>query len=238
MSHDGEAGERQAVYVMVEAVESVPCEGCIRTTRRELLRGEHLSIDQLTIMGQGEAEDYGPSPTGRLWYVVEGEAALREKAEGPPVSMGSLIVVPAGFHWGPELYILSDRLTVLDIAPRARNRETGLSPAEPASVVRVVRPEDVPPYRPAGHFETTNRCLYIDEAVEVIEGTIEAGGGAQRHFHRDHEQVLYILETPSPMLIYYPKGTPHGTPGGVSSRLKLLVIYSPPLGESQNTMME
>jgi quercetin dioxygenase-like cupin family protein len=65
--------------------------------------------------------------------------------------------------------------------------------------------------------------------MEIIEGCIESGGGAERHLHREHEQMLYVLESNNPLLIYYPKGTPHGTQGGMSERLKLLVIYSPPL---------
>lgn len=229
--------ESKPVYVSVDAVESVPLEGCSRTSRRELLQGENLLIGQVTIVGEGQAEDYGESPNGRLWYVLEGEAALRGEAGDTPVSPGSLIVVPPGTWWGPDLHLLSGRLTVLDVAARAGGREAVSPPvAQPPSSVRVVRAEDVPPYEPAGHFNTTNRCLYMDEAVEIIEGTIEAGGGAQRHLHREHEQALYLLETSNPLLIYYPRGTPHGTEGGVSSRLRLLVIYSPPLGESQDAL--
>lgn len=239
MAPDIQEMEGKPIYVSVDAVESVPLEGCSRTSRRELLQGENLLIGQVTISGEGRAEDYGASPAGRLWYVLEGEAALRGEAGEVRLSPGYLIVVPPGTRWGPDLHLLSGRLSVLDIAARAGGREAVPPPGERSlSSVRVVRAEDVPPYEPAGHFHTTNRCLYMDERVEIIEGTIEAGGGARRHLHKNHEQALYLLESSNPLLIYYPKGTPHGTEGGVSSRLRLLVIYSPPLGESQDALRE
>ena len=74
--------------------------------------------------------------------------------------------------------------------------------------------------------------------MEIIEGNIQRGGGADRHFHRDNEQLLYVLSGAGvPLLIYYPKGAPHGTGGGIAEPLELLVIYSPPLGESQNALV-
>ncbi|HEX6243161.1 MAG TPA: hypothetical protein VFZ61_19745, partial [Polyangiales bacterium] len=97
--------------------------------------------------------------------------------------------------------------------------------------------ESVAPYAPAGHAKTQNRCLFVDQHVEIIEGLIERGGGAERHAHRDHEQLLYVLSGAGvPLLIHYPKGVAHGTGGGVPQPLHLLVVYSPPLGESQNAL--
>jgi mannose-6-phosphate isomerase-like protein (cupin superfamily) len=79
--------------------------------------------------------------------------------------------------------------------------------------------------------------LFVDEHMELIEGLIARGGGAERHLHRHHEQFLYVLGGVGvPLLIYYPRGAPHGTGGGVPEPLELLVIYSPPLGESQNAL--
>ena len=79
--------------------------------------------------------------------------------------------------------------------------------------------------------------MFLDEHMELIEGSIARGGGAERHLHRHHEQFLYVLGGVGvPLLIHYPRGAPHGTGGGVSEPLELLVIYSPPLGESQNAL--
>ena len=79
--------------------------------------------------------------------------------------------------------------------------------------------------------------MTIYEQVEIIEGSIDVGGGADQHLHNENEQMLYVLEgSDRPLLIYYPRGTPHGTGGGISVPLKLLVIYSPPLGEARNVL--
>jgi quercetin dioxygenase-like cupin family protein len=240
MNRGEQANEKQAVYVMVNGIESRLLQGCTRTFIKELIRGENLEINQITIEGSGDAEDYGTSEIGRFWYVLDGEANLRQGEIDAPVSQSHLIVVPPNTPWGPGLCVASKRLTLLDIVPRVEGQSAGPpSGAGDGLGVRVIRPEDVPSYQPAGHTKTLNRCLYLDEKVEIIEGVIDAGGGAQRHFHRHHEQMLYPLEAgEGSLLIYYPKGAPHGTEGGITSRLKLLVIYSPPLGESRDALRE
>ena len=132
----------------------------------------------------------------------------------------------------------SEALTLLGIARRADEGDEGLRAGDcGAASIRVVRPEDAVPYEPAGHAKTVNRCLFQDDHVEVIEGSIAAGGGARQHQHDHNEQMLYVLEgSDRPLLIHYPKGTAHGTGGGISVPLKLLVIYAPPLGEARNAL--
>jgi quercetin dioxygenase-like cupin family protein len=229
--------ERQAQYIVVDSVETQLLDGCSKTFSKELLGSEHLEIDQIIIRGSGEAEDYGTGRTDRIQYVLDGKATLCQGRIEEDISQGQLIIVPAGVPWGPGLFVASDQLVLLDIAPVEGRSDIPSSGTDHAGSIRIIRPEDVPSYPPAGHFNTTNRCLFLNENVEIIEGLIESGGGAQRHFHDEHEQILYVLEgTDTPLLIYYPKGTPHGTEGGISTRLKLLVIYSPPLGESQNAL--
>ena len=166
-------------------------------------------------------------------YVLAGSVVLKNQYSSQ-VGKGQLIVIPAGAHWGEQLSLLSEELVLLEVA---RTGAETTSSAEPAAPVRAVNPEDVEAYEPAGHAKTRNRCLFVDEHMEIIEGTIERGGGAERHFHRDNEQLLYVLRGVGvPLLIYYPKGAPHGTGGGIAEPLELLVIYSPPLGESQNAL--
>jgi hypothetical protein len=132
------------------------------------------------------------------------------------------------------LQIISEQLTLLSITQRFNGEDDASSGAQYDKAVQVISPRDVETYQPAGHKNTANRCLFVNDQVEIIEGVIEAGGGAERHSHEDLEQFLYVLNGESPILIYYPKGVAHGTGGGIDDRLELLVVYSPPLAELQD----
>ena len=241
MSHGADANEPEARYIPVEAVEYEPRAGCRRTSRKHLLTTERLEIHQTVIGGRGDADDYGISATNRVAYVLSGTATVKHEDPAQAethVARGHLIVIPAGASWGTELAVTSDDLVLLEVARSVTGSVPARAPSseEPARV-HAVDPHDVTPYEPAGHALTTNRCLFVDEHMELIEGSIARGGGAERHLHRQHEQFLYVLAgAPVPLLIYYPRGAPHGTGGGVSEPLELLVIYSPPLGESKNAL--
>ena len=237
MDQNPEPTEKQAQYIMADEAEMRLLGGFTKTFRKDLLKSEYLEINEIIIKGSGDAEDYGVSGIIRTQYVLHGEATLRRGGITAGISRGQLIIIPPGIPWGPGLSVISDQLTLLDIATRI-GRQSAVPPSDAhyGDSIRIIKPEDVPSYPPAGHFKTINRCLFMDENLEIIEGSIESGGGAERHLHREHEQMLYVLESSAPLLIYYPKGTPHGTGGGMSERLKLLVIYSPPLGESRNAL--
>lgn len=239
MSDSAGAFESEARYISVNDIAYALADGCTKTFRKCLLTTKRLAIQQISIRGPGDAEDYGICTTNRAAYVLSGSAVLKRE---PPASRdteirkGQLIVIPAGAPWGEQLSLHSDELVLVEIAQLSDERGTATR-SEPAGQVRVVDREDVASYEPAGHAKTKNRCLFIDETMEIIEGLIERGGGAERHFHRDNEQMLYVLgEVATPLLIYYPDGIPHGTGGGLPEPLALLVIYSPPLRESQNAL--
>jgi hypothetical protein len=223
----------EAQYIAVQDVEYELAPGCARTFKKRLLTTERLEIQQTLIRGVGDPDSDGACATDRAGYVLAGTAVLKNE-DRTQVGKGHLIVIPAGACWGDQLSVLSDELVLLEVARAgARAASTNV----PAAKIHVVNPEDIQRYEPAGHAKTQNRCLFIDEHLEIIEGTIGRGGGAERHFHRDNEQLLYVLGGLGvPLLIYYPKGAPHGTGGGIAEPLELLVIYSPPLGESQNAL--
>jgi len=238
MEQNEQAIENKAQYIVVDNIEYQLLDGHIKTFEKCLLESENLKISQTMIKGVGTAEDYGVGGKNMIKYVLDGKAILRQGAIDTNVSPGNLVIVPSDMRWGSNLFVQSDQLILLDIARRVEKQETATSheTSGPDSI-RIIKPEDVPTYQPAGHHKTTNRCLFVDEHMEIIEGTIEVGGGAERHFHRNHEQMLYMLKgSDKPLLVYYPKGAPHGTGGGVVALLKLLVIYSPPLGESRNAL--
>ncbi len=110
---------------------------------------------------------------------------------------------------------------------------------------QIIRPDDVPAYKPGLHAKTENRRLLKTEHLEILLGEITKGGAAKEHTHETTDQIMFILEgLGSSMidgkivdiepgtLLYIPKGVPHG--GDVplnrtNKLLKFLLIYSPPL---------
>jgi quercetin dioxygenase-like cupin family protein len=231
MSNGAESSAPAAQYRAVQEVKYELVTGCARTFRKHLLTTERLEIQQTLIRG-GDPENYAACATDRVAYVLAGSAVLKNQ-DRRQVGKGQLLVFPAGVRWAEQLSLLSSELVLLEIA---RAGDQVASQLEPNAPIHAVDPEHVAPYEPAGHAKTRNRCLFIDSHMEIIEGRIERGGGAERHCHPDNEQLLYVLGAGVPLLIYYPKGAPHGTGGGIAEPLELLVIYSPPLGESQNAL--
>jgi quercetin dioxygenase-like cupin family protein len=113
-----------------------------------------------------------------------------------------------------------------------------------------VRGAEVPPYHPANHTGTTNRRLIGPDTVgasniEVVLGVIEKGQGALPHAHPGIEQVCYLLEGSAIAEVdgercelfpgdacYFPADTMHVFTVTSEQPAKVLVIYSPPYGES------
>src|SRR4051812_20205562 len=114
----------------------------------------------------------------------------------------------------------------------------------------LVRPADVSPYHPANHTGTTNRRLIGPETVgaknvELLLGVIEKGEGAATHAHPAMEQICYLLEGSATVELdgerremqpgdacYFPAGKMHKFTATSDKPTKVLVIYSPPYGES------
>jgi quercetin dioxygenase-like cupin family protein len=113
-----------------------------------------------------------------------------------------------------------------------------------------VRAADVPSYHPANHSGTTNKRLVGAENVgaknvELVLGVIEKGRGADPHAHPGMEQVCYLLEGSALAEVggercemqpgdacYFPAGAMHKFTATSDTPVKVLVIYSPPYGES------
>ena len=113
-----------------------------------------------------------------------------------------------------------------------------------------VRAADVPSYHPANHSGTTNKRLVGAENVgaknvELVLGVIEKGRGADPHAHPGMEQVCYLLEGRALAEVggercemqpgdacYFPAGAMHKFTATSDTPVKVLVIYSPPYGES------
>jgi mannose-6-phosphate isomerase-like protein (cupin superfamily) len=119
----------------------------------------------------------------------------------------------------------------------------------------LVRAADVAPYQPANHTGTTNRRLIGPETVgakniELLLGVIEKSRGAEPHAHPGMEQVCYLLEGTASVEIdgercdmqpgdacYFPAGKMHKFTATSEKPAKVLVIYSPPYGESPDKVV-
>ncbi len=114
----------------------------------------------------------------------------------------------------------------------------------------LIRTADVPAYQPANHHHTSNQRLIGPETVgaqqmEVLLGTLHKGGGALAHAHPGIEQACYLLEGTAHVEVagqsfdmvsgdtcFFPADQFHVFTVTSETPVKLLVIYSPPYGES------
>ncbi len=118
----------------------------------------------------------------------------------------------------------------------------------------VIRAGDAPSYSPAHHTGTRNTRLVGPLAngaryMEIAVGEIERNEGSRAHAHPTLEQAVYVLEGEAVAGI---DGVDHHVSAGdmlffpamvfhslrvVSEKVKLLVIYSPPYGESPDKVV-
>ena len=120
-----------------------------------------------------------------------------------------------------------------------------------------IKESDVTPYSPANHGDTVNRRLIGPETVgaqhiEVLLGVIggklgAAGGGALPHRHPGIEQVCYLLEGRARVEVggevselgpgdscLFPADAMHAFTRISEEPVRVLVMYSPPYGESKD----
>ncbi len=119
-----------------------------------------------------------------------------------------------------------------------------------------VKEADVTPYSPANHGDTVNRRLIGPETVgakhvEVLLGVVGGklagdGGGALPHRHPGIEQVCYMLAGRARAEVggetcelgpgdscFFPANEVHAFTRISEEPVRVLVIYSPPYGESK-----
>ena len=119
----------------------------------------------------------------------------------------------------------------------------------------VIRTEDVTPYSPANHSGTKNYRLVGPtvngaQAMEIVLGDIERNEGAVAHAHPGLEQAAYVLEGEALSVIdgveyhvkpgdmcFFPANVFHSIKV-LTDRLKVLVVYSPPYGESPDKVVK
>lgn len=119
----------------------------------------------------------------------------------------------------------------------------------------LVRTADVASYSPANHHHTSNQRLIGPETVgarqmEVLLGTLHKGGGALPHAHPGIEQACHLLEGTAHVEVagesfdmlpgdtcFFPADAMHVFSVTSDTPVKLLVIYSPPYGESPDKVV-
>jgi quercetin dioxygenase-like cupin family protein len=130
-----------------------------------------------------------------------------------------------------------------------RQHETAMARQESAPSY-FVNQQSVAPYHPANHTGTTNYRLIGPETVgakrvELVLGIIEKGKGALPHSHPGIEQVCYMLEGRARAEVggqardlgpgdccFFPADMRHTFIVTSDTPVRVLVIYSPPYGES------
>ena len=119
-----------------------------------------------------------------------------------------------------------------------------------------VSQQSVTPYHPANHTGTINYRLIGPDTVganniEVVLGVVEKGKGALPHSHPGIEQVCYLLEGRALAEVggharelgpgdccFFPAGMRHVFTVTSDTPAKVLVIYSPPYGESPDKVLK
>ena len=107
----------------------------------------------------------------------------------------------------------------------------------------LVKLDDLETYSPPLHSGTVNRRLVeasLGAGMEVVHGTIEPGGAGHRHQHDKEWQMILWLELgdaapeiiTAGTVVRIPPRTPHLFEVTGNAPAKVLVIYSPPLGEN------
>lgn len=111
----------------------------------------------------------------------------------------------------------------------------------------VVELDKLETYSPPLHDDTVNRRLVpaaLGAGIEVVHGTLQPGGTAQRHKHRTEWQVIILQEGEAMLeigdrpaqpltagaVVRIPPDTPHAFLVTGQTAAKVIVIYSPPLG--------
>jgi mannose-6-phosphate isomerase-like protein (cupin superfamily) len=111
----------------------------------------------------------------------------------------------------------------------------------------IQRESEIPAYIPPGHEGTVNIRL-IDKdfcgSFEMNLGVVQPGGEASPHSHETEHQVVYIIEGMADLVlgddapvecrpgtvIRIPPKLEHGVYAKGDVPLKVIVLYSPPLG--------
>lgn len=103
-------------------------------------------------------------------------------------------------------------------------------------------------YQPPHHAATVNRRIFTANDglgdFTMVRGTLQPGGGADPHFHRVSDQVIFVISGMCRVLCgtsdvvlsandtaFLPRGTPHAVEVLGDAALELHITYLPGLRE-------
>ncbi len=101
--------------------------------------------------------------------------------------------------------------------------------------------DSLPKYGPPAHRGTTNVRLVDKDfggGFELVHGTVEPGGEAERHNHETEHQVIYVLdgamtvelgEDAPVAIVRIPPGLDHRVVSTGERPLAVIIVYCPPL---------
>ena len=106
--------------------------------------------------------------------------------------------------------------------------------------------DSLPKYGPPAHRGTTNVRLVekgFGGGFELVHGTVEPGGEAERHSHETEHQVIYVLDgamtvelgEDAPVacgrgaIVRIPPGLDHRVVSTGERPLAVIIVYCPPL---------
>lgn len=122
----------------------------------------------------------------------------------------------------------------------------------PESVPHIQHQDELAKYAPPGHAGTVNVRLCdktFCAGFEMVLGEIAPGGEAEKHHHAAEHQAIYVLQgharvtladappvdCPPGTILRLPPGLDHHVLSLGPGPLKLLMVYSPPLPERNDT---
>ncbi len=242
--------ERPIEIIRPEDLAPYQPEGHSETVNRRLLKTDKVEIILGRMMRGGAAQGHIHKTTDQIVFILNGTGSVVKDGHIHEIGPETLLCFPAGtFHGGAVplnrtdqllsfLVIYSPPLDPLDIFPTGDYRAN--------SSIHLISPDRVIPYQRETEAETQDRVLLRTKNLEISLSQVSNGGIIEEHTHAVNDQVLYVIHGTGDLVIdgkpvnmehgtlaLIPKGMPHGgklPTNRMSSILKSLVIYTPPLG--------
>jgi len=213
-------------------------------SQKLLFKNAEIIIKQLHLKAQSALPE-DTSSGDRFYVVLHGDITINEASDkAEPTKPGahlhtlaqeSLIYIPRNIEAAGRLHADTTDAVLLEVEylnPKAKPQLLKLAQGTWVDEqFMFITKAQAKSYIPAHHDNTANRCLFINDDIEVLLSCIDVGGGADTHTHEKEDQCTYVIEPTPSKLLYYPKGVEHGGLKDMAERHDLVLMYFPPQGE-------